>query len=98
MMPEQPPQAPARGDVGKFIAEARAAIVRLETGRPEWSPTADLLERLAAALAAAQPERINNRVACVNCKQPVDVTARNAIRCERCKAAQLPEIPRTEGP
>lgn len=27
----------------------------------------------------------NNRVACVNCKQPVEVDALNAIRCEACQ-------------
>ena len=27
----------------------------------------------------------NNRVACVNCKTPVQVTALNAIRCDDCQ-------------
>jgi len=35
-------------------------------------------------IAELEAEYPNNRVACVSCHGPVDVTALNAIRCQRC--------------
>ncbi len=33
----------------------------------------------------------NNRVACANCKKPVEVTALNALKCDKC-AVEVPKL------
>ena len=70
------------------------ALRRITTSASLWEMVCtnypDQVHRaIAAALASSPGAAVNNVVACVNCKQPVQVSALNAIRCEACVAAWL---------
>lgn len=97
----QPPQAPALHDPTAHECPARRwkmccpypSVCRDQEKCVDGQVPQDEMHVPTAQAPARGEAPPNNRVACVNCKQPVDVTALNAIRCDRCKPEARPTEP-----